>query len=311
MRKKIGVLMGGISSEREVSLMSSRSMIEHLDRDKFEVIPIEINKKEDVFLKCQEIDFALIGLHGEFGENGCVQSILSAMDIPYSGCGPLPSALALDKDTSKKILRFSGVRTADWVIIKGLDNIDYDKIEEISYPMFVKPNSGGSSIATNLVRKREDLAKAIREALQYDSEVMIEAYIGGYEITIPMIDGKIYPILAIETQGEFFDFISKYKKVKDGGANLYVLELDELLRREVVEMAYTTWHELKLESYARIDMLVQDNVPYLLEANTLPGMTSKSLLPTSYTSLGEGHTYTDLLTKLIEVSWNLKSSKKS
>jgi len=302
-KKKIGVLMGGISSEREVSLMSAKEMIKYLDRNKFEVVPIEINKKDDVLTKCRGIDFALIGLHGEFGEDGCVQSILSAMDIPYSGCGPVPSVLAMDKDTSKKILRFAGVRTADWIIVTDLEKIDYEKVEAIGYPVFVKPNSGGSSIATTLVRKREDLAEAVREALKFDSEVMIETYIDGDEITIPMIDGKIYPILAIEPQGEMFDFKSKYEKVEDGGAHLHVLELDSPLKEEVEKMALVTWHELKLKSYARVDMLVKDNVPYLLEANTLPGMTSKSLLPTSYASLGEGHSYTDLLTKLIEISW--------
>ena len=306
MKKKIGVLMGGISSEREISFKSSKSMLEHLDREKYEAIPIEINKKDDVLTKCQGIDFALIGLHGEFGEDGCVQSILSAMNIPYSGCGPRPSALALDKDTAKKILRFAGVRTADWTIVTDLKRIDYEKIEKISYPVFVKPNSGGSSVATTLVRKKEELHEAISEALKYDSEVMVEAYIKGDEITIPMIDGKIYPILAIKPQGEFFDIKSKYEEVENGGANLYVLELASPLKEEVEKMSYTTWHELKLESYARIDMLVRDNVPYLLEANTLPGMTSKSLLPTSYTSLGDGHTFTDLLTKLIEISWDIK-----
>ena len=298
--------MGGISSEREVSFMSAREMVKYLDKEKFEAIPIEINKKDDVLTKCQGIDFALIGLHGEFGEDGCVQSILSAMDIPYSGCGPRPSVLAMDKDTTKKILRYSGVRTADWVIVTDINNIDYDKITTIGYPVFVKPNSGGSTIAANLVRKEEDLAWAIREAFKHDNEVMVEAYIKGDEITVPMIDGKIYPILAIKPQGEIFDFKSKYEKVEDGGANLYVIELNSPLKEEVEKMVYTTWHELKLESYARIDLIIQDNVPYLLEANTLPGMTSKSLLPTSYASLGEGHTYKELLTKLIETSWDIK-----
>jgi len=306
MKKKIGILMGGISSEREVSFMSSQAMLDNLDKNKFEAIPIEINKKDDVLTKCLGIDFAMIGLHGEFGEDGCVQSILSAMNIPYSGCGPRPSVLAMDKDTAKKILRFSGVRTADWLIVTDLETIDYDKIEEIGYPVFVKPNSGGSSIATTLVRKQEDLACAIDEALKYDTEVMIESYIEGDEITIPMINGEILPILAIEPQGEFFDIKSKYEKVEDGGANLYVLDLEPSLKEEVEKMAHVTWRELKLESYARVDMLVRDNVPYFLEANTLPGMTSKSLLPTSYTSLGEGHTFKDLLTKLIEISCDIK-----
>lgn len=300
MKKKIGILMGGISSEREISLLSAQGMIEHLDKNKFEAIPIEINKKDDVFTKCQEIDFALITLHGEFGEDGCVQSILSAMDIPYSGCGPLPSALAMDKDTSKKILRFAGIRTANWTTVKNnVANIDYDKIDEIGYPVFVKPNSGGSSVATTLVRKKEDLREAVVEALKYDSEVMVEEYIKGDEISIPMIDGKTYPVMAIKPKGEFFDIKAKYEA---DGAEEFVIELDSPLAEEVEEMLLATWRELKLESYARIDMLIRDHVPYLLEINTLPGMTPTSLLPQSYTSLG--HTYTDLLTKMIEVSLN-------
>jgi len=300
-KKKIGVLMGGISSEREISLKSSKSMLEHLDKEKYEAIPIEINKKDDVLTKCQGIDFALIGLHGEFGEDGCVQSILSAMDIPYSGCGPLPSALALDKDTSKKILRFSGVRTADWMIVTDLKNIDYEQVATIGYPVFVKPNAGGSSVATNLVRKKEDLAQAIAEALKYDSEVMVEAYIQGDEISIPMIDGIIYPTIAIKPKGEFYDIKAKYEAV---GTEYVVLELDAPLKEEVEMMLQTTWQQLKLESYARIDILIRDNVPYFLEANTLPGMTPTSLMPKSYASLG--HSYTDLLTKMIEVSWDIK-----
>lgn len=298
--------MGGISSEREISLKSSRSMIEYLDEEKYEAIPIEINKKDDVFTKCQGIDFALIGLHGEFGEDGCIQSILSAMDIPYSGCGPLPSALAMDKDTSKKILRFAGVRTADWMIVTDVENIDYQKIDEIGYPVFVKPNSGGSSVATNLIRTQADIAEAVSEALKYDKEVMIEAYIKGDEISIPMIDGKIYPVIAIKPQGEFFDIKSKYQPVEAGGAIEYTIELDTPLQEEVEKMLHTIWHELKLESYARIDMLIRDNVPYFLETNTLPGMTPTSLLPRSYASLGEEHTFTELLTELIEVSWKLR-----
>ena len=290
--------MGGISSEREVSLMSGNSMTQHLDQHQFEAIPIEINEKEDIFTKCQGIDFALIGLHGEFGEDGCVQSILSAMDIPYSGCGPLPSALAMDKDTSKKILRFAGVRTADWLIVKyDASNIDFVTVEKMGYPVFVKPNSGGSSVATNLVRTKEELAPAVVQALKYDNEVMIETYIKGDEISIPMIDGEIYPTIAIKPKGEFYDIKAKYEAV---GTEYVVLELESPLKEEVENILYTTWQELKLESYARIDLLIRDGVPYLLEANTLPGMTPTSLVPKSYASLG--YTYTDLLTKMIEVS---------
>ncbi|MCL1989603.1 MAG: D-alanine--D-alanine ligase [Defluviitaleaceae bacterium] len=299
MKKKIGVLMGGISSERDISLMSAHEMIKHLDQAKFEAIPIEINKKDDVLLKCQEIDFALIGLHGKFGEDGCVQSILDAMEIPYSGCGPRPSVLAMDKDTSKKILRFEGIRTPDWVMVTDVEQIDHDKINEMGYPVFVKPNSGGSSVATSLVRKQADLVAAVSEALKYDTEVMIEAYIQGLEISTPMINGHIYPTMAIQPKGEFFDLKAKYEA---GGSDEFVIELDSPLKEEIESMLHATWHALKLEAYARIDFLITEQVPYLLEVNTLPGMTPTSLLPKSYTSLGAGHTFTDLLTHLIDVS---------
>ena len=296
MKKKIGVLMGGISSERAISLLTSQGMIGNLNPDLYEVIPIEINAKEDVFTKCQGIDFALIGLHGEFGEDGCVQSILSAMGIPYSGCGPLASAIAMDKDITKKILRYAGIRTADWLIVKDADLIDYDAIDQIGYPVFVKPNSGGSSVATALVKKAEDLRPAVEEALKYDSEVMIEAYIKGDEISTPMIDGEIYPTMAIKPKGEFFNIKAKY----EGEVEEFVIELNSPLKEEVEAMLHATWRELKLCSYARVDILIRDNVPYLLEVNTLPGMTPTSLLPQSWASLGGS--YSDLLTKMIEVS---------
>ena len=296
MRKKIGVLMGGISSERAISLMSSQGMIANLDQNLYEAVPIEINAKEDVFKKCQGIDFALIGLHGEFGEDGCVQSILSAMGIPYSGCGPLASAISMDKDITKKILRFANIRTADWLIVKGEDLIDYRAVDQMGYPVFVKPNSGGSSVATTLVRDAENLRAAVIEALKYDSEVMIEEYIKGDEISTPMIDGQVYPTLAIKPKGEFFDIKAKY----EGEVEEFVIELNSPLKEEVEAMLIATWRELKLSSYARIDMLIRDNVPYLLEVNTLPGMTPTSLLPQSWASIGG--TYTELLTKMIEVS---------
>ena len=296
MRKKIGVLMGGISSERTISLRSGEQIVENLDHEKFEAIPIVIDAKEDVFTKCQGIDFVFNTLHGEFGEDGRVQSILSAMEIPYSGCGPLASAIAMDKDITKKILRFANIRTADWLIVKDADLIDYEAINKIGYPVFVKPNSGGSSVATTLVRKAEDLRLAVVEALKYDLEVMIEEYIKGDEISTPMIGGKIYPTMAIKPKGEFFDIKAKY----EGEVEEFVIELNSPLKEEVEAMLHATWRELKLSSYARIDILIRDNVPYLLEVNTLPGMTPTSLLPQSYTSLG--YSYSDLLTKMIEVS---------
>ena len=150
---KIAVIMGGISSEREVSLRSGEEVFNNIDRDKHEAVKIVLNDKKDIFTKVtDDIDFAFLALHGKFGEDGCVQSILEAMDIPYSGCNPLTSALCMDKNMTKKILRDSNLPTAPWTVVRNIEDIDYEEIEKIGYPVFIKPNSGGSSVATFLIK---------------------------------------------------------------------------------------------------------------------------------------------------------------
>ena len=146
---KVGVLMGGISSEREVSLDSGNNVIEHLDKSKYEVIPVVIDKKTDVIEKVKDLDFALLMLHGKFGEDGRVQAILETYEIPYSGCGVLAGGLGVDKDITKQILRYNNIRTADWFVVKSVEEIDYAKIEEYGYPVMVKPVNGGGSVATS------------------------------------------------------------------------------------------------------------------------------------------------------------------
>ena len=166
---KVGVIMGGISSEREISIQSGNSVVHALDKDKYEAIPIVLNEKEDLIEKVKGIDFALLALHGKFGEDGTVQSVLKTLGIPFSGCGPLSSAICMDKDMTKRILAFGNVRTARWVMVSSVDEIDYEKIENLGYPVFIKPNNGGSSVATTLVESKEAVEDAVLEALKYDT----------------------------------------------------------------------------------------------------------------------------------------------
>ena len=128
---KVGVIMGGISSEREISLKSGNSIVEKIDKSKYEIIPIVIDKKEDIIEKVKGIDFALLALHGKFGEDGTVQSVLQTLDIPYSGCGPISSGVCMDKDLTMRILVANGIRTARWINVSSIEEIDYDKIEEM------------------------------------------------------------------------------------------------------------------------------------------------------------------------------------
>ncbi|HBX49108.1 MAG TPA: D-alanine--D-alanine ligase, partial [Clostridiaceae bacterium] len=180
---KVGVLMGGMSSEREVSLNTGKEIVKNLDKNKYEVEPIVIGKGEDIPNKVKGIDIAFLALHGKFGEDGIIQGMLESLGIPYTGCGILSSSIGIDKDMTKRIIRCAKVKTPDWIMVKDAKNINFAKIEEIGYPVVVKPNCGGSSIATSLVKCKDDIVEAVEEALKYDKEVMIEKYIKGDEIT--------------------------------------------------------------------------------------------------------------------------------
>lgn len=295
---KVGVLMGGISSEREVSLSSGNSIMQHINKEKYEVTPIIIDSKEDVIEKVKGIDFALLALHGKFGEDGSVQAVLETLGIPYSGCDILSSALCMDKDLAKSVLKAKGIRTAKWLNVSSVDEIDYEAIEDMGYPVFIKPTNGGSSVATFKVTKKEDVEHAVVEGLKLDREVMIEEFIKGDEITCPVFNHELFPILAIKAKTDFYDYEQKYSA---NGAEHYPIELEEGLYNEVKKMALDTYKALKCSVYTRIDMIItEDNVPYILEANTLPGMTATSLFPQS---AGEkGINYSEFIDMIIEYS---------
>lgn len=294
---KIGVIMGGISSEREVSLNTGMEILNNLDKTKYSVVPIVIDDKKDLMEKTEGVDFAFIALHGHFGEDGTVQGVLETLNIPYTGCGILSSAICMDKDMTKRILRMNGINTADWIMVRNADEIDYDAIEKLGYPVVVKPNSGGSSVATTIVSSREKIKESVIEALKYDREVMIEQYIKGDEITCPILDGKMLPVLAIKPKSSFFDYTSKYT---DGGADEFVVELEETLHKKVENMAVKCYELLKCSVYSRVDMIVKDGEPYVLEVNTLPGMTKNSLFPKS--AKAAGISFARLLDLIIEYS---------
>lgn len=297
---KIGVIMGGISSEREISLKSGESIIENIDKTKYDVVPVVIDKKEDILEKAKGLDFALLALHGQYGEDGTVQSVLQTMGIPYSGCGPLSSAACMDKDMTKSLLKAAGIRTAPWINVKKGEEIDYDAIKDMGYPVFVKPTHGGSSVATFMIKEEKDIKAAVEEGYKWDDEVMIEKFIKGDEITCPILADEMYPVVAIKPSAEFefFDYTAKYA---DGGAQEVVVKLEEKLHKEVEKLALDTYKALKCEVYARVDMIVtEEGTPYILEVNTLPGMTKASLFPKS--AAGKNIGFSELLDLIIQES---------
>ncbi len=294
---QIGVIMGGISAEKEVSLLTGKEIIENLDKDKYEVIPIPINSQYELIDSVKCLQFAFIALHGKFGEDGRIQAILESIGVPFSGCGVLASALCMDKNISKKLFITEGIKTPQWIIVKDENEVDYSIIENIGYPLIVKPNSGGSSIGTIKVNSKEELKEAVIEALKYDDEIIIEEYIKGEEITCCILNGEVLPIISINPKSEFFNYSSKYDK---GGAEEKIIELPRTLREKVEEISLKCWDTFKLKVYARVDMIIKNEEVYVLEINTLPGMTENSLFPKSAAAYGLN--FSQLLDKIVQYS---------
>ncbi|MEW4431337.1 D-alanine--D-alanine ligase [Paenibacillus pabuli] len=294
---KVGVIMGGTSSERDISLLTGQEMIAHLDRDKYEVIPIELSSKRDLIDKSAGIDVALLALHGKYGEDGTVQGTLESLGIPYTGCGVLSSSVCMDKDMSKQLMHHAGIPTGTWVQVNHLEELSSTAVQQLMYPVVVKPNSGGSSIGTQVVQEPSSLQAAVEAALKWDDTVMIEQYIAGDEITCAIVDGRMLPIISIRSSAEFFDYSSKYN---DGGAEEQVIQLPADIHKRVEDAALACYRVLKCSVYARVDMIIRDGMPYVLEVNTLPGLTRNSLLPKS--AAAAGISFTELLDTIIELS---------
>lgn len=296
---KIGVIMGGVSSEREVSIKSGAEVVKYLNKDKYdEIIPIVIDSKKDVIEKTKDIDFAFIAMHGRFGEDGTIQGLLETLGIPYSGCNVLTSAICMNKGLTKRLVKTVGIKTAPWITVKSIEEIDYAKIREMEYPVFIKPNNGGSSVSTFFIKDENSVENAVREGLKYDNEVMIEKYIEGEEITSFVLNGEVFPTILIKAnKGEFFDYASKYD---DGGANEEIVTLNDEMQEKVNNISKEIWSLLGCKGYARIDMIISNGESYLLEVNTLPGMTTSSLIPKSAEAVGMS--FTELLDRIIEYS---------
>ena len=194
---KIGVIMGGVSSEKQVSIMTGNEMIAHLDKNKYEIVPITLNEKIDLIEKAKDIDFALLALHGKYGEDGTVQGTLESLGIPYSGSNMLSSSICMDKNISKKILRYEGVETPDWIELTKMEDLNLDELDKLGFPLVVKPNSGGSSVGVKIVYNKNELILMLETVFEWDSEVVIEKYIKGDEITCSILDGKQLPIVSI------------------------------------------------------------------------------------------------------------------
>jgi D-alanine--D-alanine ligase len=296
--KKVAVLMGGPSSEHEVSLNTGENVLKYLNVNKFEGIKVKINKNGKWTLKnkivdpktaLEKIDIVFNALHGEFGEDGRVQALLEFYKKPYTGSGILSSALAINKAKSRQLFRSVGLSTPRSILIRKGEGyqttLNFFITRITNFPVVVKPNSRGSSVGVSIVSERQHLIDAIDAAFGYDDEVLLEEYIQGMEITVSVLDGykkKKYfalpptHILPAEFYG-FFSYDAKY--LPGASREITPAPLTGDLMDRAQDAALKAHNILGCKGYSRTDMMIKDNIIYVLELNTLPGLTNTSLLP--------------------------------
>ncbi len=289
--KKIGVLMGGMSSERNISLMSGEAIFSALNRLGYQTVKIDVDEKVCQTLLKEEVEVAFVALHGRYGEDGAIQGLLEIMKIPYTGSGVTASAVAMDKIMSKRIFIAEGIPTPDYkVLTEGDEESFYKDIEtgvpfSINFPIVVKPSSEGSTIGVKIIQDKADVREAVEEAKIYSSRIILEKYIAGAEITVGVIEDETVPTLEIVPKSSFYDYDSKYTK----GMTEYLLttSLDEDTDRRVQALALHVYRAIGCRGAARVDMIVdKEMMPWVLEINTIPGMTETSLLPKAAASVG-------------------------
>lgn len=299
---RIGVIMGGPSSEREISIATGNEMLKYINTEKYDVKTILIHAPEDIYSQLKDIDFALLALHGEFGEDGTIQDILETMGIPYSGSGVHASRVCMNKHASKTLLTQHHIPTGKWQLItpETASGSFLHLAEYLGLPFIVKPNQSGSSLGISIINGESDYVEAIELAMRFSEEILAEEYIQGNEITCSILDGELLPIIEIIPQGDIFTYPDKYEtNTTIKRPSQFSDSMNELIK----EVALETYELHQCEIYARIDIIIRNSTPYVLEVNTLPGMTVNSFFPRSAGLAGLS--YTHLLDKLITLSMEL------
>lgn len=279
---KIAVLCGGMSSEAEVSMRSGKGCFDALQRlgyknSEMVVVDKDIANK----LKCGNFDYAFNALHGKYGEDGCIQGVLEILQIPYTGCGVMASSLCMNKEYTKRILSTNkDIIMAKSAFVRKGDDL-FEKTKDLTYPLFVKPVSEGSSFGMTKVDKAEDLKAAYETAIKYNDDVLIEEFIDGFFVTVGVLekDGKAFAteILEIRPKTEWYDFEAKYTT----GMSEFICpaRLSKEVTERVKQAAVEAFETAGCRSVSRVDFMMKDDVPYVLEINTSPGMTVVSDLP--------------------------------
>ncbi|MEX2029290.1 MAG: D-alanine--D-alanine ligase family protein [Candidatus Paceibacterota bacterium] len=301
---KIGVLFGGKSAEHEVSLQSARNVINGLDKSKYSITPVKINKNGRFsFSGLKKFDLIFPVLHGPFGEDGSIQGLLKLAGVPFVGAGVLGSAVGMDKDIMKKLLRDAGIPMGKFITIRSGEKINFNKIKkELGLPLFIKPANMGSSVGVSKVKNEKEFKKAVKNAFKFDNKIIVEEFINGREIECSVL-GNENPMASIPGEiianQEFYSYDAKY--IDDG----YVIEIpakvDKKITKKIQELALKTFQALNCEGMGRVDFFLKKNGSvFVNEINTIPGFTNISMYPKLWEA--GGLSQSKLLDRLIELA---------
>lgn len=295
---KVAVLMGGISAEREISLISGAAVHKALLAKGVDAHVVDANPRNIDQLKAQGFDRAFIVLHGRWGEDGVVQGALEATGMPFTGSRVLGSALAMDKVRSKQIWQSLNLPTAAYRVLQNEADLD-GLIDELGLPLFLKPAREGSSVGIGKVSNADQLLSVYQQAAAVGDDVLAEQFIDGAELTVGILDGQALPIVRMSTENEFYDFDAKYKS--DDTQYFCPAGLPAKLEAEIQSIALKAFNALGCRGWGRVDVMLNANgQPQLLETNTVPGMTDHSLVPMAANEVG--FSFADLVIRILQTS---------
>jgi D-alanine-D-alanine ligase len=319
-KKRIGVLMGGLSAERDISIRSGLAMYQALQERGYNSVLIDVGKDIVHVLKKEKVKVACLALHGGMGENGAIQGLLEVLGLPYTGSGILASALAMDKEASKKIFSYHGMNVAPFMIIrresskkrgsKGKTKIEEAEMEgvfsfpdfpmpEFDLPWVVKPASEGSSIGVSIIKEESGLMPCLEQTFSHGRRVIVEKFVNGKELHIGILGSRVLGGVEVRPTQEFYNYEAKYTS----GLTEYILppEVDGEAYEMAKKMALKAHLALGCSGASRVDFILDEkNTAYILEVNTLPGMTTTSLLPKI--AKHEGLTFNDLIEEMIRLA---------
>ncbi|BBE86850.1 D-alanine--D-alanine ligase [Haemophilus influenzae] len=301
-QEKIAVLLGGTSAEREVSLNSGKAVLEALLKQGYNAHPIDPKEYNVANLKKDGFNRAFNILHGRGGEDGTMQGLLEQIGLPYTGCGVMASALTMDKMRTKMLWKAFGLPVADMAVVtrETFSQLDPQAVvAKLGLPLMVKPSLEGSSVGLTKVKAVDELKSAVEYALKFDNTILIEEWLAGDELTVPVLDNQVLPAIRIVPEGEFYDYEAKY--ISDNTQYFCPAGLTPEREQALAILVKRAYDAVGCRGWSRIDVMCDAKGNFrLVEVNTNPGMTSHSLFPKSAASVGIS--FEQLVVKILELS---------